>query len=88
MNIVKDLESLGCTADEVAKRLLELGITGARFNKICCPVANYLTRLHPDYHFRVVPTRVEVDGLRVPTTDAVMDFVARFDKGQFPDLVG
>ena len=89
MDIVKDLEALGGTAKEVAKRLGEMGVTGMKCNNSCCPVANYLKGLHPGHHFRVVAIRVEVDGEgRVPTTDAIMDFVPMFDRGEFPDLIG
>lgn len=95
------LERLGRTSDEVAQTLRAGGWRGIQEEPARCPVSVYLYangihgEVYPaiepdedsdgDNHYQ--PAHVDMDGTTVPLTDAVHEFVVRYDNGDYPDLV-
>lgn len=81
------LAELGDTADAVADRLRALEIKGVRGSDCNCPVAEYLKRAGltdvsvGDWIF----TGQDADELDTP--QVIRDFIERFDKGVYLDLV-
>lgn len=72
----------------IAARLGAQGCRGIRENNECCPIANYLTGLGFVGAW-VDPEQIAVDDEDYPvdTPPAVGEFVNRFDKGDWPELV-
>lgn len=83
------LVSLGDTAEEVAKTLREIGITGWRLNSRSCPIAQYLYRCGFSHPW-VTRNRVmdhDVDVCRaIDLPNAVKWFIDAYDKGKIPLL--
>lgn len=92
LSLAEALAAMPDTADGIADRLAELGIRGARKDDFCCPIANYLKRtanvVDPAVDAGFVEGLVE-NGEEVVcgTSEAVADFVLRFDLGAWPELV-
>lgn len=92
LSLAEALAALPDTADGIARFLDEQGITGRPKHNFCCPVANYLKRTA-----NVVDPAVDagfVEGFAengeevvCGTSEAVADFVLRFDLGAWPELV-
>lgn len=84
MNTIQEaLDDLG---DDVAGRLIELGIKGKKHQRFNCPIANYLKRLG----FNGVEVGIsEIDYCRAPhrTPVNVQHFIEKFDGGEYPELV-
>jgi len=92
------LADLGDSPDAVAETLRAAGITGVREVGSACPVANWLHHQEPTLGDLEV-SEEEVALLLsdddepgdhfewVIQTDAVADFIVRFDHGHYPDLV-
>lgn len=84
------LKGLGETPDEIAAFLRGQGIRGMRTQGLFCPVANYLTGC--GYWFVMVASHVIAaleqgsETERVRTPPGVLEFIARFDRGEYPDL--
>ena len=90
------LADLGGTPDEVAESLRRLGIKGKRKSGETCPLAYFIAAKFGD-----VVTYAEVDtcGVEIEIDRGNADlrwvdfaspceqFVVRFDKGEYPDLV-
>lgn len=91
LSLAEALAALPDTADGIAAHLTALGIRGVRFDGCNCPVTNYLTGLGFDgidvdetrVRRRTEPRRSE----RVAASDAMSNFVRRFDRGEWPELV-
>lgn len=89
MTIQSFLASLGSTKEEVAARLVEMGIKGRRNLADSCPVANaandHLPPRHWGYYVHIQEnSQVKLNSLVAP--DPVRDFVLAFDAGEFPEL--
>jgi hypothetical protein len=87
------IADLGDTADAIAYRLAEAGITGQPTDATCCPIANYLRKVEPSIDYvAVLGDAVDVlttadDDVHLTVSDAVNDFVSRFDLTQYPHLI-
>lgn len=81
------LAALGNTADEVAETLRRLGVTGQRVVADSCPVANYLREFAGVGHPAMSPAWIKLGDGWIATPAPVARFVARFDLGEFPDLI-
>jgi hypothetical protein len=87
------LDGLGDTADAIAERLAEAGITGQRTEAASCPIAHYLRHAEPRIsHVDVFGTVIEVDtsdgdSVILATPDAVHEFVSLFDTKRYPYLL-
>jgi hypothetical protein len=88
------LDELGRTPDEVADALRARGINGVRNTvRILNPIVRYVAAQNPDA--RAIDL-ILVDRLRivfasgvvieVPVPEAVLEFLAMFHRGAFPDL--
>jgi hypothetical protein len=88
------LDELGRTPDAVANTLRALGINGVRNTvRILNPIVRYVAAQNPDA--RAIDL-ILVDRLRivfasgvvieVPVPEAVLEFLAMFHRGAFPDL--
>jgi hypothetical protein len=90
--IVDLLDALGDTADGIAERLAEAGITGQRGEAVSCPIARYLSRVEPDIEYiAVFGTVIEIDttygdSATLACPDAIHEFVTRFDAEHYPHL--
>lgn len=92
LTLEQALAELPDTADGIAAYFAEQGITGQRNHNYCCPVANYVKRTTAVEDPAVEPGLVEGFGgegeeLVCETPAAVKEFVERFDKGAWPELV-
>jgi hypothetical protein len=86
-----DLAALGDTVDEVAASLIAANITGLRCTAGQCPVSVYLSRKgygRPQVgaYLAAVEGITEADRVSVTLPPAVIEFVRRFDAGDFPAL--
>jgi hypothetical protein len=88
------LEELGTTPDAVAEALCARGITGVRNTvRILNPIVRYVTTQLPDAQ---AIDLIQVDRLRivfapgetteVPVPEPVLQFLAMFHRGAYPDL--
>lgn len=93
---LRSLAPAGATADEVAVALTKRGIKGSRQLGFACPVA-HLIRGDLDQKLFVMVNRATVEialsweskesvMLRLPA--GVAAFIAGFDKGEYPTLIG
>jgi hypothetical protein len=83
------LAELGDTADEVADTLRAKGIKGRPKSGCGCPVARLLERegyTQPWVHGEIYVERDDLE-LRVDFTEAIEQFIERFDDGVYLDLV-
>lgn len=87
----QQLAELGATGGEVAAKLAELGIKGKPRAACECPMAAYLESL--GYAFGVVSQarieacpRHEPRGAMIKTPRAIVEFIAGFDRGSYPEL--
>jgi hypothetical protein len=81
------LAELGNTADEIAAALIAQGMRGTRKNGLCCPIAAYLSVSFDAAE--VTENTVAVDGRNqtwLPTPEHVVEFITRFDDGEWPEL--
>ena len=87
-NIQDILAGMGNTPDEIAAFLGGQGIRGRLGHFRQCPVACYLQRVGLDYGVMsklAWPLSNHKPGIALPF--AVENFIYRFDKGQYPELV-
>lgn len=90
--IAELLAELGDTADAIAYRLTDAGITGSRSDATCCPIANYLRRRVPGIDsIAVFGDSIDVntvtgENVTVAAPDPVYEFVALFDTENYPHL--
>ena len=100
--VMKTLQYLGETPNDVAKRLKEGGFRGIRLHTEECPIARYLRArleeaLEIDASVSVTDREIEVSLLAAnydrigasisPIPKGVQDFVLAFDRGAYPELV-
>ena len=84
------------TADEIAQYLQHLGIKGHRTSSTHCPISQFMS----ERTGLVVSTGSAVrtfanveywkaleHNFKAPVTDAMCDFIARFDRGRYPELI-
>lgn len=88
IDLVLQLGDLG-SADAIAALLRSRGIKGTPQFPCHCPIANYIRK---ESGCRVAVTcNVKVDlgnhGLEIKSPDSILEFIARFDDLQFPDLI-
>lgn len=91
LSLAEALAALPETADGIAAHLTAKGVRGVPGDGCDCPISNYLTA----YGFRrvwVTPAWMraypEPDVRQtVETPTRIADFVIRFDRGEFPELV-
>jgi hypothetical protein len=81
------LAELGNTADEIAVALIAKGMRGHRKIGTCCPIATYLgsTFDAPE----VTENSIAIGRLEEPwihTPHHVVEFITRFDDGEWPEL--
>lgn len=83
------LAELGDDADGIAAKLADLGIKGRCTHGRACPLYVYLNRRVPLVTW-VTEDSVwwSTDSHSVDLTPDQREFVSRFDRGQYPDLVG
>ena len=87
------LEQLGSTPDEVAASLKSRGIRGVRNTvRLLNPIVRYVETLVTDFRDIDLQTgqlRITLlDGRKIvsPLPQAVTDFLAAFNRGDYPDL--
>ncbi|MEU4239769.1 hypothetical protein [Actinoplanes sp. NPDC026619] len=92
-HITELLTGLGRSANAIADRLAESGITGYRDEADRCPIARYLRHADPSLRSVVVLDGVieictdrDVE-VTVPAPEPVRYFVIRFDLNRYPRLV-
>jgi len=87
------IAELGDTADAIAYRLTEAGITGQRADAECCPIANYLRRHVPCIDsIAAYGDAIEVNthagqSLNVRPPEQVAEFMTMFDQLRLPHLI-
>lgn len=85
------LEGMGQTADEVADFLRGQGVTGARNYMGLCPVSRYLQQALGHWllvsRTSVFSYQADPDERWTPLPMAVYDFIHRFDRREYGDLV-
>lgn len=86
MTIAGVLSGLGSTPDAVAAELLAAGITGVRQSAKRCPVANFLRFHGVDFANVGISVRGHSRERLAETPDPVVDFMIRFDGGQYAYL--
>lgn len=90
--VIRLLDKLGTSQDQVATTLVDLGITGQIAEADRCPVANYLY-LHTGQRLHVGPACVTEDewvtdaSVVASLPDAVSDFIGDFDMERYPELI-
>lgn len=91
-DLLNHLEILGNTAEQVAESLRTDGIKGACRSRKGCPLANYLKSLghenpsvmgNPDSAF----AGLGLEPYHCTLPPACFDFLYRFDRGEFPELI-
>jgi len=90
LSLAQALAALPDTADGIAAHLTAQGIRGRRGSACTCPFASYLTSLGlADPVVSVLGIGALIDGKhrRVPIRSAALEFVRRFDGGEWPELV-
>jgi hypothetical protein len=94
------LAELGTSPQEVADKLMSLGIWGHKGSVPSCPIARYLQRRRPGPQYLVETGKVAVvvdiktDGDPFPVNywvdvdmpDPVFDFIVNFDAGEYEEL--
>lgn len=91
----RTLDELGPTPDDVADRLRALGIKGDRGSSCACPIALILRAVDGVEDADVLETIAEVwdkanpdaAAVEVHVPQPVSEFIVRFDKGVYLDLV-
>ncbi len=89
MNLAQALAELS-DPDGIAAHLLARGIRGRRGSACVCPLAAYLTSLgFGDPTVSVLGIGALIDGKhrRTPIRSAALEFIRRFDSGEWPELV-
>lgn len=93
MNVEEKLRELGDTADQVASRLFDQGVTGIRGSTQSCPLSNWAQQTEPHCCFVMTWCHrmqgvYEPDGSQFSATlpDACAEFVDRFDRGWYRRL--
>jgi hypothetical protein len=102
MKVNEYLASLGASADEVAESLRKQGVKGKRRSACKCPILNGIYKAIPNYwsgleiygsatfslartpHYHATLRDSQIIDPTLP--QAVMDFIANFDSGQYPEL--
>lgn len=101
MKLSEYLASLGKTPDEVANSLRQQGVKGLVQSSYYCPILNGIYKACPNYWSGLrISNGVKIDGhwsYYASLNDSqicdpvlpqpVMDFIGRFDSGEYPDLV-
>jgi hypothetical protein len=100
MNVSEYLMSLGATADAVADSLRAQGIKGIKVSTCAYPIVNAIYKACPDYwaglriygsgsgDHRGYGATLDDDQICDPQLPRpVQDFIARFDRGDYPDLI-
>lgn len=74
--------------DQIAGILRSEGIKGHEHNGRCCPVANWLKKHGFDEPI-VWPESARLDGIaqRIDVPQSVHDFILKFDRREYPDLL-
>ena len=101
MKISDYLASLGDTPDAVAENLRKQNVKGVIGSKCSCPILNAVYQSCPDYwpglqivngkkigdrwHYCATLDDWQIVDPSLP--QPVMDFIGRFDQGEYPDLV-
>ena len=85
--LLEDLQTLGRTPEEMARKLRGLGLKGVRKCYYGCPVAGFLRRLGYGVLEVGCLEIVIVGRIRVKTPDLVREFIRMFDENRWPDLV-
>lgn len=94
------LKSLGNTPDEVADSLRRQGIKGVKESTYHCPILNAIYKACPDYWSGLKITNGDKHGdhwyyhaglddcqiMDPSLPQPVMDFIGKFDCGEYPDL--
>lgn len=88
-HIAELLINLGSTAEQVAQTLKHWQISGVRGSSCGCPIAIYIRQsssMYAEVDVAVGLDTLYLDSFPVELTDAVKDFVFRFDEGEFSEL--
>lgn len=68
------------------------GVRGIRGKAECCVLANYLKQTCPGFKVHVgsyvLLNDSPIPAVDVTTPDLLCQFIDRFDRGQYPELVG
>jgi hypothetical protein len=82
------LSWLGGTVEEVAEGLRARGIKGERHKGADrCPIANYLNQWYSEASVCTSMFITKEIGISRPCPPVIGEFVARWDKREFPDLI-
>lgn len=84
--LLKDLATLGASAEAVARTLKKKGIKGTLEAVNSCPVAEFLKREYRGEEIAVA-LDIEVNGVTIRAPKAISDFIDKFDDEQYPELV-
>jgi hypothetical protein len=88
MTVEEALNALPADADQIADLFLQQGITGTRYWPTCCPLAVYLKGVAQPCSVSAHYVKTFTSPVRViDNPDHVREFVKRFDKLMYPDLV-
>lgn len=86
MTILSELE--GKDPDEIADYLRSKGIKGIMGSTSYCPIARYLSStLGPEVLVAVSGIAAYVQGVPYTLERPVQEFINRFDRGKFPDMM-
>lgn len=89
--VIRALDALGRTDDQIAARLLDLGYGGEQCMAHACPIARYLESIYRDITVYVEPGLIKVFGLDEAVSiwpeEPVTDFIEHFDAGVYPELI-
>jgi hypothetical protein len=85
--LVQALTRLGSTTQKIRIKLVNLQFTGHPGAADRCPIANYLRSKFSD-SVSVKAHSILVDGVTVNTTEAVKEFIRKFDNREYPELEG
>jgi hypothetical protein len=89
---IKDLlDGLGDTPEQIADKLIRLGITGVKEDSASCPIANYFNSLGYDCCAGITMLCFYEEANEWPVRrmllpEVVSNFVQLFDSGSFPEL--
>lgn len=85
---VAALQELGDTPEAVAASLKKLGHAGRTLDLDRCALNRYLRQKFPDVRsVQVSAAHVQFDRVQVILPDPVADFVPRYDRREWPELI-
>ena len=84
--LLEDLKKLGTGTTAIAISLRRRGIKGGIEDSNSCPLARYLTQEY-GADVEVTDDDITVGGVTLSPPTCVRKFVAKFDNGDYPDLI-